>query len=97
MHQLRTINKIIVERDYYREFSENLQHQLTLADSLNLYYKKVIEKQESIVSLQKDKESLMIEQYESALREQKSKSRNKLLKVGIGGAVLGFIISIFLK
>ena len=94
------INRHLNAYTHLREINKNLQKELSLADSLCLYWKRVSEKADTMYFSEKQKYEQLTRtntalQY--AIIEEKKKSRKTGIGVGVGGVLLGFVLGVLLS
>lgn len=73
---------------------------LSVSDSLVIYWRKIAEKSDTICSLEEKKYnnlSVVNQNLSRALNDEKRKGRKVAVGVGVGGAILGFILGVLLN
>lgn len=91
------INRSLNDYTHLKEINKNLQRGLSVSDSLVVYWKKVSEKSDTIRSLENkkyDNLNKINQNLENSLNANIKKYRKTTICVGVGGALLGFILGV---
>lgn len=97
--QLIKINRSLNDYIHLKKINKNLQMDIIVSDSLQLYWRSVALKTDTLYLMETKKFEQLNEVKESlqvALVEQKKKSRKTIIGVGVGGTLLGILLGVLL-